>query len=49
MGPIEYFEYESMEGRGKNNHGLPRFRECSLNKIIKLSLTLSQREGHERI
>jgi len=29
MGPIEYFEYESMEGRGKNNHGLPRFRECS--------------------
>ncbi|UCG27931.1 MAG: hypothetical protein JSV24_00825 [Bacteroidales bacterium] len=29
MGPLEYFEYEHMEGRGANNHGLPRFRECS--------------------
>jgi non-lysosomal glucosylceramidase len=29
MGPLEYFEYEHMEGRGADNHGLPRFRECS--------------------
>lgn len=29
MGPLEYFKYEHMEGRGADNHGLPRFRECS--------------------
>jgi len=29
MGPVEYFDYESKEGRKANNHGLPRFRECS--------------------
>lgn len=29
MGPLEYYEYEHMEGRGANNHGLPRFRNCS--------------------
>jgi len=29
MGPIPFNEYESMEGRGAANHGLPRFRECS--------------------
>ncbi len=29
MGPVDLNEYEHMEGRGANNHGLPRFRECS--------------------
>ncbi len=29
MGPVDINEYEHMEGRGANNHGLPRFRECS--------------------
>ncbi|MFC2118142.1 GH116 family glycosyl-hydrolase [Bacteroidota bacterium] len=29
LGPIEYFDYESKEGRKANNHGLPRFRNCT--------------------
>ena len=29
MGPVDINQYESKEGRGPNNHGLPRFRECS--------------------
>ncbi len=29
MGPLEYFQYEHMEGRGADNHGLPRFRNCT--------------------
>jgi uncharacterized protein (DUF608 family) len=29
MGPVNINQYESKEGRGPNNHGLPRFRECS--------------------
>lgn len=29
MGPIEYFDYESKEGRKANNHGLPRFSNCT--------------------
>jgi len=29
MGPIEYFDYESKEGRKANNHGLPRFSNSS--------------------
>jgi len=26
MGPLEYYEYESSDGTGADNHGLPRFR-----------------------
>jgi len=26
MGPLEHFEYESSDGTGADNHGLPRFR-----------------------
>ena len=29
MGPVDIDQYESKEGRGPNNHGLPRFSECS--------------------
>jgi uncharacterized protein (DUF608 family) len=29
MGPVDINQYESKEGRGPNNHGLPRFRECT--------------------
>ncbi len=29
MGPVDLNQYESKEGRGPNNHGLPRFSECS--------------------
>jgi len=29
MGPVDINQYESKEGRRPNNHGLPRFRECS--------------------
>ena len=29
MGPVDINQYESKEGRGPNNHGLPRFSECS--------------------
>jgi len=28
MGPLEYFEYESSDGTGADNHGLPRFRNA---------------------
>ena len=28
-GPLEEFEYEGASGSPANNHGLPRFRECS--------------------
>ncbi len=36
MGPLEYFDYEHMEGRGADNHGLPRFRECSFDASYPL-------------
>ncbi len=29
MGPVDFNQYESKEGRGPNNHGLPRFSNCS--------------------
>jgi len=29
FGPLEYYEYESMEGRSADHHGLPRFRKAS--------------------
>ncbi|MFC2159002.1 GH116 family glycosyl-hydrolase, partial [Acidobacteriota bacterium] len=29
MGPVDYFDYESMEGRKPNSHGIPRFRSVS--------------------
>jgi uncharacterized protein (DUF608 family) len=29
MGPVDIDQYESKEGRGPNNHGLPRFRQCT--------------------
>ncbi|MFC1782877.1 GH116 family glycosyl-hydrolase [Planctomycetota bacterium] len=29
MGPIDYAYYESKEGRGANNHGIPRFSKCT--------------------
>jgi uncharacterized protein (DUF608 family) len=29
MGPVDIDQYESKEGRGPNNHGLPRFRDCN--------------------
>ena len=29
MGPVDYFDYESKEGRKPNSHGIPRFRTVS--------------------
>lgn len=29
MGPVDFNQYESKEGRGPNSHGLPRFKECT--------------------
>jgi len=29
LGPVDINQYESKEGRGPNNHGLPRFRNCT--------------------
>jgi len=29
MGPVDISQYESKEGRGPNNHGLPRFTQCT--------------------
>lgn len=45
MGPLEYYNYESKEGRKANNHGLPRFRNCSFHAAYPFGQVLLSDEN----
>ena len=37
MGPLEYYEYESSDGTGADNHGMPRFRKAVPIPLVRSS------------